>query len=74
MHKLTELASGQITPTEAITIILSEPDGLPSSVLIHWPEKSTVVNPKRFRDTAAAVARLFSEAHIALARIKARRL
>ena len=73
MSKITELASGQITDTEAITIILSEPDDMPSSVIIHWPEKSTVVNPRRFRDTAATVARMFSEAHIALARIKARR-
>jgi hypothetical protein len=74
MHKLTELASGQITATEAITIILSEPDDMPSSVIIHWPEKSTVVNPRRFRDTAAAVARMFAEAHVTLARIRARRL
>ena len=69
--KLTESGRGQITPTEASTIILSEPDDIPASVIIHWPPTPTKINPRRFRDTAAAVARMFSEAHIALARIKA---
>lgn len=71
MSKITELGSAQITPTEAITIILSESDDIPASVIIHWPPTPTKINPRRFRDTAAAAARLFSEAHIALARIKA---
>ena len=55
MSKITELASGQINDTEAITIILSEPDEMPSSVMVHWPSQSTVINRRRFRDTAAAV-------------------
>jgi hypothetical protein len=33
----------------------------------------TVIDPGRFRDLAAALVRLFSEAHVTLARIKARR-
>ena len=73
MSQITELASGQITPTEAITIILSEPDDIPASVIIHWPPTPTKINPRRFRDTAAAVARMFAEAHVALARSKARK-
>jgi hypothetical protein len=73
MSKITELASGPINDTEAITIILNEPDDMPSSVIVHWPAKSTVINPRRFRDTAQTVVRLFSEAHVALAGIRARR-
>jgi hypothetical protein len=33
----------------------------------------TVIDPGRFLDLAAALVRLFSEAHVTLARIKARR-
>jgi hypothetical protein len=73
MSKITELAGGQINDTDAITIVLSEPDSMPSSVIIHWPSQSTVINPRRFRDTAAAVVRMFSEAHVSLAGIRARR-
>ena len=74
MSKITELASGQINDTHAsITIILSEPSDMPASVIVHWPAESTVINPRRFRDVAAAVVKLFSEGHIELARIKARR-
>jgi hypothetical protein len=74
MSKITELASGQINDNgEAITIVLSEPDDMPSTVFIHWPLTPTKINPKRFRDTAAAVVRMFSAAHVTLSRIKARR-
>jgi hypothetical protein len=73
MSKLTELASGQITNSDAIVIVLSEPEDIPASVIIHWPAKPTVVDPRRFPDTASIIVRLFSEAHIALAGIRAGR-
>ena len=57
----------------AVRIVFVEPDDIPASVIIHWPPTPTKINPRRFRDTPAAVARMFSEANIALARIKARR-
>jgi hypothetical protein len=71
MSKLTPLASGQITPTDSITVVLVEPDDMPSSVIIHWPAAPTVCDPGRFPEAAASTVRLFSEAHITLARIKA---
>jgi hypothetical protein len=40
-------------------------------VRIVWPGAPTVVDPKRFPDTAAAVAQLFARAHIVLAALKA---
>jgi hypothetical protein len=73
MSQITELASAQITQTDMITITLSEPDGMPSSVIVHWPLEPTVLNPSRFGDAAALVVRAFSAAHVKLARIKARR-
>ena len=48
MSKITELASGQLTNSAAMTIILSEPDGMPASVIIHWPVMPTIV-PRQIR-------------------------
>jgi hypothetical protein len=42
-------------------------------VLIHWPLEPTTIDPKQFGDSAAALVRMFSEAHVKLARIRARR-
>lgn len=73
MSKITELASSQITAVDIITVELVEADETPTVVIIKWPAKATVLHPRRFPDTAAALARLFSTAHTELARIKARR-
>ena len=73
MSKITELASSQITAGDSITIELVEADETPTVVIVRWPGKPTVCHPRRFPDTAAALARLFSTAHVELARIKARR-
>jgi hypothetical protein len=67
------LASAQINGADQLEIQLVEPDGLPAIVRIVWPDASTVVDPKRFPDTAAAVAQLFARAHIVLAAIRAER-
>jgi hypothetical protein len=40
---------------------------------VAWPLQPTVIDPTGFRDTAAALLKLFTEAHVTLARIKARR-
>ena len=73
MSQITELASGQITAGEAITVELVEANETPAVVIVHWPAKPTVLHPRRFPDAAAVTARLFAEAHTALAGIKARR-
>jgi hypothetical protein len=46
---------------------------MPPIVRIGWPLQPTVTDPERFRDVAAALVKLFSEAHVTLARIRARR-
>jgi hypothetical protein len=73
VSQITQLASGAITAVDTITIELIETDTNPSVVIIKWPDKPTVLHPRRFPDTAATVARLFAEAHTVLASIKAGR-
>jgi hypothetical protein len=67
------LAEGDITRTDRIAVELVTPNGMPAIVRITWPEQLSVVDPKLFGDTAAAVVKLFSAAHVELARRRARR-
>ena len=69
-HPTTLLASGQIDHDQ-LTVELVEPDGMPAMVRIIWPPKPTMIDPRRFPDTAAAIAQLFARAHIVLAALKA---
>ena len=39
------LARGDITPTDELVIVLSEPDNEPAAVLIHWPSAASVASP-----------------------------
>jgi hypothetical protein len=71
MSQITELASGQITPSETITIELVEADETPADVIVRWPAKPPP--SPAFPVTAAVIARLFAEAATALAAIKASR-
>jgi hypothetical protein len=49
-----------------------EPDGMPPMIRIGWPLHPSVVDPRRFPEVAAAIARLAAEAYTALAQIEAR--
>jgi hypothetical protein len=71
MSKTTILASGQISPTDALPVELREPDELPASILITWPQAPSIVDPRRFQATANAVARLMATAITKLAHIRA---
>jgi hypothetical protein len=67
---ITPLASGQVNH-DHLSVELVEPDGMPAVVRIVWPIAPTIVDPKRFPDTAAAITQLFARAHIVLAALKA---
>jgi hypothetical protein len=67
----TTLAHGPINGADTLTIELIQPDNHPPVVRIVWPAAPTIVDPKRFPDTAATVAQLFARAHIVLAALKA---
>jgi hypothetical protein len=68
----TTLASARVNH-EHLKIELVEPDTMPAMVRIVWPPQPTMVDPRRFGDVAAALVRLFSEAHVTLAALKANR-
>lgn len=76
MTNLTELAAARLPNSSGdLLIILSDPDGMPASVIIHWPNKQpTAIDPARFHDFAGTIVQLFSDANGALTRIKGRRL
>ena len=73
MSKITTLASGQINTTDQITVILVRPEGIPPSVIIHWPEQSTVSAPRKFAEVAAAAMKILALASTELTRIRAQR-
>jgi hypothetical protein len=68
-HPITPLASSQINH-DTISIELVEPADLPAVVKITWPEQASIVDPKSFGETAGALVKMFSAAHIELARIR----
>lgn len=69
-NPITPLASAQINH-DRLAVELIEPDGLPPMVRIVWPPQPSVIDPRRFPDVAAEVARLFATAATTLASIKA---
>jgi hypothetical protein len=75
VSKSTILAETQLTqsPHNVVTIELVEPDDMPPFVQVRWPPQPTVIDPPHFRDTAAALVKLFSDAHVTLTHIRARR-
>jgi hypothetical protein len=70
MSQITELASSQINASDRLAVELVEADETPAVVIVRLPAKPTVLHPRRFPDTAAAIARLFAEAPTELAAIK----
>jgi hypothetical protein len=73
VFKVTELASGQISSTESITVELIEADETPTAVIIRWPAKPTVLHPRRFGSAADVATRTFAAATVRLAAIKRER-
>jgi hypothetical protein len=70
MSKVTELATAQLSPSSSITIELVETDETPAVVIITWPDKSTVLHPRRFGSAADLAARVFAAAAVRLAQIR----
>jgi hypothetical protein len=73
VSQITQLASGQITAVDVLTIELVEANETPAVVIVRWPAKPTVLHARRFPDVAATIAQLFARAHVVLAAIKAER-
>jgi hypothetical protein len=73
MSKVTELATGQITSTETITVELVEANETTAVIIVRWPSKPTVIHPHRFPTAADIAARTFAAAVVKLAQIKRKR-
>jgi hypothetical protein len=73
MSEITELASGQITATDQLTIELIEPNETPAVIIVRWPAKPTVLHPHRFGSAVDTAARAFAAAAVRLAAIKRQR-
>ena len=73
MSKITELASGQITNTDSVTVELVEADETPAVVIIRWPLKPSMLHARRFPAAADVTARTFAAAVVQLAAIKRER-
>jgi hypothetical protein len=73
MSQITELASGQPTGSDSITIELVEADETPAVIIVRWPAKPTIIHPYRFGFVADLAARTFAAATVRLASIKRER-
>jgi hypothetical protein len=73
MSEITELASGQITAVDVLTIELIEADETPAVVIIRWPAKASMLHPRRFPAAADMAARVFATAAVRLAQIRRER-
>ena len=67
---ITPLASAKVNH-DRIAIELIESLEAPAVVRVVWPTQPSIVDPKRFSDTANTVATLFARAHVVLAALKA---
>ena len=81
MSKITPLATAQINGADELLVQLIRPGDMPAVnrtaspavVRILWPLQPTVVDPQRFPEVAAVIARMFASASTELAAIKARK-
>jgi len=71
MSKTIELASGQITRTDALTIELVKPTDMPAVIMIRWPVQPTISDPRQFSATASAAMRILANAVTRLAGMRA---
>ena len=71
MPKLV-LARGDITATDELVIVLSEPDTEPAAVLIYWPPAASVASTAAFPTTASKITAIVASAAVKLAQHKAR--
>jgi hypothetical protein len=70
MSKLAELASGQLTNSDNLIVVLIQPDDMPESVVVHWPARPTVCGLKEFPDLTAETVRTLSLASTRLTKLR----
>jgi hypothetical protein len=71
MTNVTELASGQVTSTATLTVVLVQAEQASAVVIVKWPDKPTVLHPRKLAEAMAAACRVLANASTELSRIKA---
>ena len=59
-----ELASGPVTRTDRLAVILIKPTGSSPVILIKWPPKPMVVGPVKLQATVATIVKVLAAAQI----------
>jgi hypothetical protein len=73
MSKVTPLASGHINAVDELVIELVEANETPAVVIVRWPSKPSVLQPRLFPVAADAAARTFAAAVVRLAQMRRER-
>jgi hypothetical protein len=68
------LAVGEITRSDRLVVELIRRPDTPDAILIKWPQRPTVTNPRTLTATVAAIVRVLGSAQIELAARRAAQL
>jgi len=61
------LAVGEVTPSDRLAVELVQRPDTSDAILIKWPQRPTVTDPKKLTATVAAIVRVLGAAQIELA-------
>lgn len=61
------LAVGEITQSDRLVVELIQRPDTPDAILIKWPQRPTVTNPRKLTATIAAIVRVLGAAQIEMA-------
>jgi hypothetical protein len=73
MSKIIQLAAGQVTRADSISIDLVTPTDAPAMILVRWPQAPSVAEPtpRALANIARAMVGITAEAQSRLAAIRA---
>ena len=61
------LAVGEISQSDRLVVELIQRPDTPDAILIKWPQRPTVTNPRKLTATIAAIVRILGAAQIEMA-------
>jgi hypothetical protein len=66
----SELASGKLTRSHSLRVVLQERPDNPPVVLIEWPDQATICTPHQLQATAAKATTILASATVKLSQIR----
>jgi len=63
----TILATGRVTAADIITVTYVEPDGSPPIIVVRWPARPSVTDPRKLQSVANSVMEVLAAAVAKLA-------